>query len=381
MSTSAHDLALVLSGGGARAAYQVGVLAAIAERAPELRIPVVTGVSAGAINAAYLAAHQGTLRAAVSGLSKEWMRLTADQVYRLRPVAPLRWALGSTARLLGWGRNGAAVVRGLFDMRPLTEFLTRAVDFGGIQRNIETGRLRAVALSATSYASGRMVTFLDGASGVPVWEHSDGAARRTRLTVDHVMASSALPLVFPAVRLEGEFFGDGSVRQTAPLAPPIRLGARRILAIAMQAEGPRATAAASALNYPPAAQVLALLFHSVFLDALDADAERLQVVNQLLAAVPCDVGARVSRHHVELLLVRPSRDLATLCSACRPELPPPFQWLVRAIGGERSADFLSYLMFEPAYTSLLIELGHDDAAAQWPRIERLLEWRPARCAA
>lgn len=376
------DLALVLSGGGARAAYQVGVLSGLADRRPGLAIPLITGVSAGAINAAYLAGHRGSLRTAADGLVSQWTRLTADHVYRLQPARTVGWLLSTLAGILSRRRNGAPVLRGLFDMGPLTRFLAEAIDFAGIEHNIQDGRLRAVALSATAYGSGRTETFLSGEPGVPVWERADGRALRARLTVSHVMASAALPLVFPAVKLDGEFYGDGSVRQTAPLAPAIHVGARRILAIAMRATRHEAKPVPPRSDYPATAQVLALLFHSVFLDALDADAERLELVNRLLADVSGNARSSGSPCHVDLLMLRPSRDLATLCTRCRPHLPAPLEWLVRAIGGERSADFLSYLMFDPAYTGLLIELGYHDVAAQWPRIERFLAAEgSSRCAA
>src|SRR6266704_3162688 len=265
----AGGLALVLAGGGARAAYEVGVLSAIAERAPGLEFPIVTGVSAGAINAVYLAAHAETLSVALGALRDHWRHLVVDRVYRIRP-----WHLGRAlfrgvvGTLLGAGGEGA-VVRGLMDMSPLRDFLAARFDFGGIDAKIAAGRLRAVALSATSYASGETATFVHGAPDVPTWRRALRYAVRTRLTLDHVLASAALPILFPAVRLGDAFYGDGSVRQTAPLAPAIHLGAAALLVITQRAD-PGVRAVVPRLgDYPTLAEVGGLLLHSIFLDALE----------------------------------------------------------------------------------------------------------------
>lgn len=372
------ELAVVLSGGGARAAYQVGVLSAIAERAPTLTIPIITGVSAGAINAAYLASHPGPLPTAVTHLKGQWLRLTADEVYSLPALGVFTsaWRLvRSTLRRLR-RRAGMPVVRGLLDMRPLARFLERSMDYSGIQANLDAGRLKAVALSTTSYHTGQTVTFVQGVPGIPMWERAQRRAVRTRLSLAHVMASSAIPIIFPAVRLDDGFYGDGSVRQAAPLAPAIHLGARRLLAVSMRSAGRAAPADASAIReYPSAATVGALMLHSVFLDALDADVERVERVNRLLAALPPGTAAPDGLNQVDIVLVRPSRDLGPLARGYWPRFPWLMDLVVRSIGieQERGADFLSYLLFEPDYTGLLMELGYQDALAQWDRLEPVLE--------
>jgi NTE family protein len=370
--------ALVLAGGGARAAYEVGVLSAITERAPGLAFPIVTGVSAGAINAMYLAAYQGSWVEAVRGLRLRWSQLTTDRVFRLQLWPIARALLQGLAQAVFGGHRSAAAVRGLVDLRPLREFLGANIDFTGIDANVAAGRLRAAALSATSYASGETVTFVAGHPDVAVWQRALRHAVRCRLTADHVMASAALPILFPAVRIGDAFYGDGSVRQTAPLAPAIHLGARAILVVTQRSEDER-TAAPAGRDYPTAAEVTGLLLHAIFLDALEADVERLERVNRLLARLSSGPGsgapaAAEGMRPVSLLLLRPSRNLGSLAAGSGARLPPLMRWVVRAMGGQRESavDFLSYLLFDPAYSTALIELGYADAHAQWGAIERFL---------
>ena len=365
------DLAVVLAGGGARAAYQVGVLQAVAEHVPELHIPIITGVSAGSISAAYLAGHPGPLRRAVGELRGEWLRLTADKVYSVPARGILRTGVHVLGNLLRRYRAPPAV-RGLLDMRPLAEFLTQSLNVSGIDANVASGKLHALALSATSYDSGKTVTFVHGHAGVPIWERANRVAIRTSIAVDHVMASAAIPILFPAVRVNGGYYGDGSVRQTAPLAPAIHLGARRLLVIAMRSGGPPRLPDA---GYPSSAAITALLLHSVFLDALDADVERLERINSLVQALPSSAVAPEGLRPVQLVVVRPSRDLGALAEGYRPSLPMPMNWLVRSMGSqtERGADFLSYLLFEPDYMGLVMELGYEDAQADWDPLDRMLE--------
>ena len=364
-------LALALSGGGARAAYQVGVLARLAERLPGLEFPILTGVSAGAINTSYLAAHLGPFPAAVATLREEWTRLTADRIYRVRFAPLARAALGWIWQGVTLGRRRHASLQGLVDTGPLRDFLAHSVNLGGIDFNIAAGRLRAVALSATSYTTRRSVTFVHGRPDMPLWERAQRIAVRARLTIDHVMASAALPIIFPAIQVGEEFYGDGSVSHLAPLAPALHLGARAIVAIG---SGSPAVPGSGA-GYPSAAEVIGLLFRAIFLDTLEADAERLERVNRTIATLPPSEPAPDALRPVELLMLRPSRELTGLAAGNETLLPPVIRFIVRAIGGQHAAasDFLGHLLFHPDYTSRLVDLGYEDVAAQWPEIERFFE--------
>jgi len=369
------DTALVLTGGGARAAYQVGVLSAIAERAPDLEIPILTGTSAGAINAAYLASHEGSLREAVRGLQDQWRRLTADIIYGPRASTLMRLIARWLESTRFHRRDGRPAVRGFFDTLSFRRFLEQAIDFGGIEVNIARGRLRAVALTAMSYATGQTVTFVQGQAGVPLWERAHRGARRAQLAIDHLMASSAIPIVFPAVWLGDSYYGDGSVRQTFPLSPAIHLGARRILAIGTRPTfGRPVTSVPLESAYPSVAHSLGLLLDSVFMDHLDADAEVLGGVNSLQAERTAGGRLPDSFNPVDLLLFRPSRDLGQIARDCAYRLPRIIRSLARGLGAEsqEGTDFLSYLLFEPAYTSQLVDLGYADALADWERVEKLL---------
>ncbi|HUL01597.1 MAG TPA: patatin-like phospholipase family protein [Gemmatimonadales bacterium] len=371
-SESPPALALVLGGGGARAAYEVGVLSAIAERVPTLQVPILTGVSAGAINATYLATHPGPFPAAVAALRAQWSELVADRVYRVRPGKVTRAVVRALAQTLVGRRRAPGLVRGVVDLEPLREFLGARLDFASVAPRIATGHLRAVALSATSYATGDTVTFVEGRPDIPMWRRTQRYGVQARLSLEHLMASCALPILFPAVRIGDAFYGDGSVRHGAPLAPAIHLGARALLAIT-QHTGPTATPPAPH-DYPTLAEVTALLFHTIFLDALEADVERLERINRLIAlnaqAAPNTDGLRP----IQLLLLRPSRNLGDLARGLERSLPTAVRAVVRLMGGEwaTAADFLSYLLFDPRYTAALIELGYTDAIAGWGPIERFL---------
>lgn len=376
-SSGPADLGLVMGGGGARAAYQVGFLRVVAQHFPELRIPYITGVSAGAINAAMLASHHGTFLQAVQELSHLWADLTIEDVFRVdtRSLAmnTFRWL-----SQLGSGGIGKRQVRGLVDTDPLRSYMTEvlhAVDgeLTGVQYNLDHDRLKALAISTTSYTTGRSITWVQG-SDVREWERPQRQSRMCTMTVEHVMASTALPLLFPAVRLGHEWFGDGGIRLTAPLSPALHLGARKIIAISNRyRQGPIESAEPDIPGYPPPAQVAGVLLNSIFLDLLDHDAARLERLNDLLEHLPEE--ARTGLRPVELLTLRPSQDLGRLAGSFEADLPASFRFMTRGLGTKetKSPDFLSLVLFQPDYLRALIEIGESDARERVVEIKAFLE--------
>lgn len=372
------ELGLVMGGGGARAAYQVGFLRALADWYPEVNVPYITGVSAGAINAAHLAAHHGSFAQSVNELASLWGDLKVENVFQVGATSlfsiVLRWGL----RLVSGGRGPVPEVRGLVDTAPLRRFLTEVLhsvdgELTGIGSNIAAGRLKAVALSTSSYTTGQSITWVQG-SGIREWERPQRRSRNTTLTVEHVMASAALPLFFPAVRLEDGWYGDGGIRLAAPLSPVLHLGARKILAISTRYASSAAEADEPEVKgYPPPAQIAGVLMNSIFLDLLDHDALRLERMNAVLDAVPAE--ARQGLRRVRLLVLRPSKDLGRMAGLYEPRLPRVFRFLTRGLGTRetRSPDALSLILFQPDYLRALMDTGEADARARENEIREFME--------
>ncbi|MFQ5688861.1 MAG: patatin-like phospholipase family protein [Gemmatimonadota bacterium] len=366
----------MLGGGGARSAYQAGVLAYVGRRLPDIRIPILTGVSAGAINVGFIASDTSGFAHATETLKRKWCTLTTEEVFKSDPASlfwiGIRWLLRLSSGGAGFGPGVPALV----DTRPLHKLLRRWVDTEGIRQNIQRGRLDAVALSALSYQTGRTVTFVDGSVSAAKLSHGvHHRGVRAHLTVDHIMASSAIPLLFPAIKLGQQYYGDGSFRHVAPLSPAIHLGANRILAISgrYQRSGLEARRP-EMLGYPMPARILGVLFNSVFLDTLEWDAARLERINQLLAKIPEPDRNQESLRHIDLLVLHPSEDLGRVAAAYEERLPRTLRFFVRGLGSSatRTSDFISYLLFESAYIERLIRLGEHDAERNWPRLSRFL---------
>lgn len=371
------DLAIVLSGGCARSAYQVGVVRCLARNLPHLRFPIITGVSAGAINAAYYAAHPGSLSEAANELCDLWAGLQVEDIFRVDTTSLARHFTRWASRLVSGGTAMAPEVRGIVDTRPLYATLQRASatvdgELIGIRRNLERGTLKAVALTALNYTTGQTVTWVQGARLDP-WSQPQRRTVQARISLDHIMASSALPLFFPAVRLGDDWYGDGGIRLSAPLAPALRLGATRILAISPRHDPSFEEAGQPQIHgYPPPAQILGHLLDAVFLDVLDEDVRRLVSLNSLIAKLPPE--ERGGLRPVDIQVLRPSQDLGRLASHYEPRLPPAFRYLTRSLGTKETdaSDFLSMLMFQRDYLQRLIELGEADAEARLPEIRELV---------
>ena len=372
----AEPLALVMGGGGARAAYQVGFLRALARARPNLEIPIITGVSAGAINAVHLAAHPGSFQDAVEELAEVWGSLSMEQVFQLESrrlaLNTLRWG----AQLVSGGMGGPPRIRGLVDTAPLREFLVRALDAGdgripGIEENLRSGRLRALAISTSSYSTGQSVTWVAGPD-VREWNRPQRTTRKGPIGVDHIMASSALPLFFPAIPIGDEWYGDGGLRLSAPLSPALHLGAHRVLAISTRFDRLQGELEPPIRGYPPPAHVIGSMMNSIFLDLLDQDAWRVEMINNILRNLPAE--DRGALRIIRLLTLRPSRDLGRLAGEFESRLPRGIRFLLRGLGTRdtRSPDMLSFLLFEPGYLRLLMDMGERDAEARMGEIEALV---------
>jgi len=375
---AASDVAIVLTGGGARAAYQVGFLRWIARNIPDVNFPIVTGVSAGAINAAFLASYPGTQGEAIERLATLWESLSVERVFRVDTPSLFsnvaKWGL----RLVSGGGAVAPAVRGLVDTEPLRGTLESAFKISeesighGVARQLESRRLWAVAIVTSNYTTGQSVIWIQGRD-LKDWERPERRSRQTTISLDHVMASAALPLFFPAVQLDGAWYGDGGIRLTAPCSPAIHLGATRILSLSTRYSGSLEEADRPRVaGYPPPLQISGQLLNAIFLDDLGRDSQELQRINMLLREVTPE--KRRGLRPIQLLVARPSQDLGRLVAEYEPRLPRLFRHLTRSLGSRETStpDILSLLAFDPEYISALIAIGESDAATHADEIRALL---------
>jgi NTE family protein len=377
------NVGLVLSGGGARAAYQVGAVRALSELCGTGPSPfsIFVGLSAGAINCTSLASNNDDFRAAARLLTETWHALHPDSVYstevgKLAGIGA-RWIKDLT---LG-GVVGVSQVNYLLDTSPLRALLHERIDFPRIKALIARGLVQGVAVSATNYLTGSIVTTYDGAPDIAPWYRTDRLSERGTVTLDHVMASAAIPLFFPPVVLDGKVFADGGVRMTTPTSPAIHLGADKLLAIGIRY--PRSVQQTTQLNRDAqaarvtVAQIAGAMLNALFLDSLDNDLERIARINRTLELVPLEARQKSpdSLRRIPSLLLRPSRDLGSLAADEYQKFPAMLRHLLRGIGatGESGWDLVSYLAFQPGYVGTLMELGYEDTLARKDEIAAFFE--------
>ncbi len=369
--------ALVLSGGGARAAYQVGVLAAIRDLLRDKKtnpFPIICGTSAGALNAVYLATRTENFGSGVGQLLHLWRNFHARDVYRADPLGMGTAALSWLAAMAG-GWLLKMSPRSLLDNSPLRELLMRHIDFSRIEVAIGKRELHSISITCSGYSSGQSVSFFQGGGSVEPWQRSQRFGARANLGIDHLLASSAIPFIFPAIKVNREYFGDGSMRQVAPISPAIHLGADKILVVGAgrmsTPEGFRDTDG----GYPSLAQIAGHALSSIFLDSLRADLERTNRINRTLGLIPEQVRLEqgMSLRPIEVLVIAPSKRLDHLAAIHAKSLPWPVRALLGGIGAmnKKGGALTSYLLFERPYTSALIDLGRQDTLA---RREEVLEF-------
>ncbi len=379
MPNHGQPTALVLTGGGARAAYQVGVLLAVSKLAGRQRrcnpFPIICGTSAGAINAVGLACRADNFSGAVATLTSFWRNLKAGDIYRADALG-----VGSTGArwlaALAFGWLLGTPPRSLLDNSPLASLLNRNMDLAGIDRAIAGGALHAISISASGYDSGQHINFFQAAADTPAWQRSQRIGVRTQLSVAHLLASSAIPFIFPATRINREYFGDGSMRQIAPLSPAIHLGAQRLLIVG----APRRNEPRERLHnddYPSLAQIAGHALSSIFLDGLAVDIERVERINRTLSAIPEPVRAQadIRLRPIETLVISPSESLDRIAAEHADSLPWPIRLLLGGIGAmnRHGGALTSYLLFEKPFTRKLIELGYADTLARSDEVGRFLD--------
>ncbi len=376
-------IGLVLPGGGARGAYQVGVLKAVAEILPRRSpnpFPVISGTSAGAISAAVIASRARVFRHAVADLERVWGQFRSSHVFRSDAWTMFKSSAHWTAALV-LGGLGVANPRSLLDNSPLRELLMRAINLNAIQESIDRGYLDALTITAAGYGSARSVSFYQAGPGHPPWDRVRRVGRPGAITLDHLMASIAVPMMFPPVLINSEYFGDGAMRQATPLSPALHLGAERLLIIGVRSEEPDPVPEpGEEIPYPSLGRIAGYVLDALFMDGLSQDLERLTRINQILECQPgqqIDTGGAQLRF-VDALIMQPSRDIREITARYVHEMPRPVRLLMSGLGALNygGRQLVSYLLFEQGYTRELIKLGYEDGLARRDMIQAFMDGQP-----
>ena len=380
MSNNKKDkpkLAIVMTGGGARAAYQIGVLKAIAEMLPSdapSPFTIICGTSAGAINAASLAAKSDHFKNSVRRMHNVWSNFTSEQVFRIDAFGIIKTVSHLLLAMVlgGFGKHSPIYI---LDRTPLRKLLEKFIDSSVYQRAIEKETLHALSVNATGYSSHQSVSFYHGHSSLKNWKRAQRIGFSTRITVDHLMASSAIPFLFSPVKLNREYFSDGSIRQTAPISPALHLGADRVLVIGNR-QIDYELERVSDPKPPTLGEIAGHTLNSIFLDSLDADVERLQRINKTVNLIDDQSREQhgVTLRQIEVQVISPSDDIGKMAAEHAHELPRSIKVLLRSIGAYSKTDssFMSYLLFERGYCNALIKLGYEDTLREKENILHFL---------
>jgi NTE family protein len=378
MNQAPQKIGLILTGGGARAAYQVGVLKAVAEFVPRRAhspFQVISGTSAGALNAVTLAVNARQFRRGVKYLLGIWTNAQVKDIYRSDVlgvfVNSTRWVAGLGLSLLGINRMNRV---SLLDNSPLTVFLEETLPCEKIQESIDAGVLHALGITASGYGSGYSVTFYQGVAGIEPWKRTRRLGMEARIGIEHLVASSAIPFIFPAVHINREYFGDGSVRQIAPISSSLHLGADKVMLVGAWHADDEAERRSKSESYPTLAQIAGHALDSIFLDGLEVDLERVQRINETVRLIPEELRAATDMRHIEVLVITPSQPLEKIAERYIPRLPWTIRLLLRAVGvmHRSGANLVSYLLFDKHFCRALIELGYQDALKRRDEIVKFL---------
>ncbi len=368
--------ALLLSGGGARAAYQVGVLKAISTFIPRnhsIPFPVICGNSAGALNATSLACYASCYHLGVRKLEWIWRNFRTDQVYETQFNHVLSYLIKHGLRRLQ-SEQAHSSPSSLLNNQPLRHLLRKTLKLSRIDRNILNGHLRAISIMGSNYSTHESISFYQSHADIQPWVRQKRRGIPAAIDIEHLMASSAIPVVFPTVKIDGEFYGDGSVHQLSPLSAPIHLGAEKILVIGVE-QPKRSSQFANTNRYPSTASVAGHLLDTIFSDTLSSDIERMQRVNETLDILTPKQRAKTTLKPVECLVVNPSRNFVDIANQHYRLLPPGIRGLLKVIGvkPDSESSLLSYLLFEKEFCQQLIDIGYQDGLDQQEALRQFLE--------